>query len=241
MPDPGGEEGPAGKPARLTEADLERAALQRSIDASEQERRRWARELHDDTLQELGALKLGLEAAQQADEPGRLAQAVTDAVGQVDLTIKSLQSLITELRPAALDELGVGPALDDLFKRTGTTSGLEIEPVVNLAYETGRADSRLAPEVESAVYRIVQESLTNVVKHARAERVEVDLEEQEGRVTVTVRDDGCGFDVEHRSRGFGLVGMRERTALHGGELSVESAPGHGTVIRAIVATGRAGC
>ncbi len=220
--------------AIATAKSVENDRLRNSVEASEQERRRWARELHDETLQELGALKVLLQGARRSDKQDVVLDAVDRAVEQIQLSISGLQGLITELRPAALDELGTGPALDALIKRTAATSGLDIRAHVDLAYDQGRTSSRHVNEVESAVFRIVQESLTNVVKHAEAERVDIDVTEDAGRVTLTIHDDGRGFDVSNRGEGFGLLGMRERVSLVGGELRMESAPGSGTTVTASV-------
>lgn len=218
--------------AIATAQSVENERLRHSIEASEQERTRWARELHDETLQELGALKVMLESAQRAQSQGAVDDISARALEQIDLSIKGLQSLITELRPAALDDLGVGPALEALLGRTAATSGLEIEASIELAYGQGRAETRLVPDIESTIYRLVQESLTNIVKHARAERVDVQLGETDDSITVLVRDDGQGFDTAAKSDGFGLLGMRERVNLVGGDLNIESAPGEGTAIHA---------
>jgi signal transduction histidine kinase len=220
--------------AIATAKSVENERLRNSVEASEQERRRWARELHDETLQELGALKVLLEGARRSDRESVVAEAIDRAVDQIQLSISGLQGLITELRPAALDELGVGPALDALVKRAAATSGLDIRAHVNLAYEQGRDPSRHVAEVESAIFRIVQESLTNVIKHAEAERVDIDVTEHAGRVTLMIHDDGRGFDVTTRGEGFGLLGMRERVSLVGGELRLDSAPGSGTTVTASV-------
>jgi len=219
--------------AIATAQSVEDERQRNSVKASEQERRRWARELHDETLQELGALKLGLEGARQSERPEAIAAAVDQAIDQIRLSISGLQGLITELRPAALDELGTGPALEALIKRTAATSGLDIDARLDLAYEQGRSPSRHVPELESAIYRIVQESLTNVIKHAEAEHVEIAVVE-DGQVTITVHDDGGGFDPSRRGDGFGLLGMRERVSLVGGELRVETEPGGGTTVVAIL-------
>jgi signal transduction histidine kinase len=218
--------------AIATAQSVEDEARRRALEASEQERRRWARELHDETLQELGALKVLLESARQAGDPNAVTRAMDHAVDQIQLSISGLQGLITELRPAALDELGAGPALEALFKRVAATSGLEIEAGVDLAYESGREPTRPAPEFESAIYRLVQESLTNVVKHAEAERVDIRVTESDGAVNVVVRDDGRGFDPAALTEGYGLLGMRERVALAGGRLDVASADGEGTTVNA---------
>jgi signal transduction histidine kinase len=218
--------------AIATAQSVEDERRRNSVEASEQERRRWARELHDETLQELGALKVLLQGARQSDPPEAMTAAMDQAVEQIQLSISGLQGLITELRPAALDELGTGPALDALIKRTAATSGLDIRARVDLDYEQGRTPYRHVPEVETAIYRIVQESLTNVIKHAAAEHVEIDLIEAAGRVAISVRDDGAGFDPTQRADGFGLLGMRERVSLVAGDLVVQSTPGGGTTVTA---------
>jgi signal transduction histidine kinase len=214
--------------AQSVEADRRRS----SIRAAEQERKRWARELHDETLQELGAVKLLLETAQIADSQQALTAAAGRGVEQLDLTIQGLQSLITELRPAALDELGVEPAVRALLERTAATSGLEMDARIDLAHPSGRSSTRLEPEVTTTIYRLVQEALTNATKHAGAERVTVEIVEEGPTVTVAISDDGSGFERADVSRGFGLVGMEERVALVGGTLVVDSKPGSGTRVRA---------
>jgi two-component system, NarL family, sensor histidine kinase DevS len=214
--------------AQSVEADRRRS----SIRAAEQERKRWARELHDETLQELGAVKLLLETAQIADSQQALTAAAGRGVEQLDLTIQGLQSLITELRPAALDELGVEPAVRALLERTAATSGLEVDARIDLAHPSGRSSTRLEPEVTTTIYRLVQEALTNATKHAGAERVTVEIVEEGPTVTVAISDDGSGFERADVSRGFGLVGMEERVALVGGTLVVDSKPGSGTRVRA---------
>jgi two-component system, NarL family, sensor histidine kinase DevS len=142
--------------------------------------------------------------------------------------------LITELRPAALDQIGLAPALDALLKRVGATSGIDIEADIATTLQEGSSPTRLDPEVEGTLYRLVQESLTNAVKHASAGKVKVVLAEEGEHVGVTVADDGAGFDPQAATEGFGLVGMHERVALVGGELTVDSTPGHGTTVRARV-------
>ena len=124
------------------------------------------------------------------------------------------------------------PALRALIDRTAATAGLEIELNVDLAYEQGRADTRHAPELESTMYRLVQEALTNVVKHAGASRVTVAVIEDDATVQLSVTDDGAGFQTDAASEGFGLIGMRERIALLGGELDFDSRPGAGTTVAA---------
>jgi signal transduction histidine kinase len=214
--------------AMATSQSIEAERLRHSIEASEQERKRWARELHDDTLQELGALRLMLTGALKARETEPAKAAIAQAVDRIDLTIGGLQSLITELRPAALDELGVQPAIEALAERVRATSGLEVD--LDLALNAEGA--RLEAGIESTLYRLVQEALNNAVKHAGAERVEVAIADDGSSLHLTVRDDGSGFRVEDSHSGFGLVGMRERAQLAGGSVRVESSPGAGTTVYA---------
>jgi signal transduction histidine kinase len=202
--------------------------LRHSIEASEGERRRWARELHDDTLQGLGGLQVLLSSALRGADD-QLADAVRSAVTEIGGEISKLRALIAELRPAALDELGLAPAIESLARRTATVEGLTVETNVDLGLERR---ARLDPEIESALYRIAQEALTNVGRHAGASRVEITLLERDGRIELVVSDDGAGFDTATEHGGFGLVGMHERVALAGGRLEIESQPGEGTVLRA---------
>jgi signal transduction histidine kinase len=213
--------------AIATAQSVEAERLRHSMRASEEERARWARELHDETLQELGALKVVLEAARQSLDRDRMASAIDTSLGQIELSIRNLQALITELRPAALDQIGLGPALEALLKRVSATSGLHIDSDVQLA-----AEPRLDPEIERTVYRLIQESLTNVIKHADAAQVRLALAEAAGSIDLQVVDDGVGFAQDQINAGFGLVGMQDRVALVGGKVSIDSSPGSGTTVRA---------
>jgi signal transduction histidine kinase len=214
--------------AIATAQSVEAERLRHSMRASEEERARWARELHDDTLQELGALKVMLDAARQTHDADRMTGSIDTALGQIEVSIRNLQALITELRPAALDQIGLLPALEALLKRVAATSGINVESEVRLEVE----EQRLDPEIERTLYRLVQESLTNVMKHASASRVSLELVEERGSVKVTIGDDGTGFDPTQISAGFGLVGMQDRVGLVGGKVSVDSSPGAGTTVRA---------
>jgi signal transduction histidine kinase len=198
--------------------------------AAEGERQRWARELHDDTLQSLSALRIGLSSAGRSDRPEALEQAVRQAIEQLEEGIANLRALITDLRPAALDELGVRAAIESLAERTGH-HGVEVDVSVDLAYEEGRESTRHLPEIETAIYRIVQEALTNASKHGAAKRAVVEIREDSTTVHLGVRDDGNGFDPDAETDGFGLLGMRERVELLGGELLIESAPGAGATVK----------
>jgi signal transduction histidine kinase len=199
--------------------------------ATEAERTRWARELHDETLQALANLSLVLGAARRARDPERMADAIAQATDQLETDIANLRALITELRPAALDELGVEAALTALAERA-TQSGLAVDVNIDLAGGQEQTAARLIPELEAAIYRIVQEALTNAASHGGAARAVVEVVENDRFVEVTVRDDGRGFDANVKTDGFGLVGMRERADMFGGTLEVKSSPGGGTTIAA---------
>ena len=217
------------------------AAERRSdrLAAAEEERGRWARELHDETLQGLAGLRLSLSAARRAGDPAVLAQAVEQAITALESEIGSLRSLVTELRPAALDELGIGSAIEALIERT-RRNGLDVDVIIDLAYEHGREHRRHIPELETATYRIVQEALTNAIKHGGATRAVVEVLESETTIELTIRDDGAGFDPERKTDGFGVLGMRERAELLHGTLEVDSSPGEGTVVRASLPAQRRG-
>jgi signal transduction histidine kinase len=203
--------------------------LRHSIASAEQERRRWARELHDETLQALGGLQVLLSSAVRRGDPEALAASVREAIEYIGTEIESLRTLITELRPAALDEIGLASALDSLGQRLAAVEGLEVDVEVEVG-------GRLDPEVETTVYRIVQEALTNIAKHARAKCVRIQVALDFDVVRVEVTDDGRGFDPDARVAGFGLVGMRERVALAHGQLDIESTAGR-TVVRASLPVG----
>jgi signal transduction histidine kinase len=214
-------------------------ALRRAIEASEAERARWARELHDETLQQLAGLRVLLGGARRSRDPERIAGALDEALQMITTGIADLRALITDLRPAALDELGLAAALKTLAERVERQSGLEIDLDVDLAWERGDSPARHTIEVESAGYRLVQEALTNVVKHAGAARVQIRVgEDDDDCLEIALRDDGGGFDPDAATGGFGLVGMRERVALVHGQLDVETAPGAGTTIRARIPSRR---
>jgi signal transduction histidine kinase len=175
-----------------------------------------------------------LDSAHQAGEAELMRDTIRRAVAHIDTSILNLQALITELRPAALDEIGLTPALEALISRVGATSGLDIDTQLHLAFPEGRAPTRLDAEIEGTLYRLVQEALSNTVKHASAERVTVELVEADGFVSVEVSDDGSGFDPGRHSEGFGLLGMQERIDLVEGTISIDSSPVSGTTVRARV-------
>lgn len=199
--------------------------------AAEAERQRWARELHDDTLQSLSALRIGLATARRSGGAEALGSAVGQAVEQLEEAIANLRTLITDLRPAALDELGVKAAIEALAERAGRNS-MEVDVSIELHDGADGESARLSEELETALYRVVQEALTNAAKHGLAKRAVIEVRQQDGRIQLLVRDDGRGFDPDKRTEGFGLMGMSERVALLGGDLDVSSAAGKGTTIAA---------
>ena len=210
--------------ARDTAAQM----LRRSIESAEHERGRWARELHDETLQELAGLKLALGAVRRADSDSARGEALDAAAARIDFAIQALRRIIADLRPAALDDLGLEPALEMLVERVRASAPreLRIDLVCDLA-----SGERLRPQIEDVIYRVVQEALSNVIRHSAAARVNVSVREQDARVVVVVHDHGSGFDITDETAGFGLTGMRERVAFADGELEIESATGAGTIVR----------
>jgi signal transduction histidine kinase len=214
--------------AVATAQSVAKERLRDSIEAAEQARARWARELHDETLQGLVGLRMLLSSARRTVSPEAMGEALAEAADQTKREIVNLRALIAELRPAALDELGLGPAIETLAERSGEAAGIDVSTRLAL----GDGDDRLAPDTESAIYRLVQEALTNVAKHAGAAHVRVEVARQNGAVSVLVEDDGHGFDPSVAHGGLGLVGMRERVELTGGRLEIASAPGRSTCVRA---------
>lgn len=208
--------------------------LRSSLAAADAERRRWARELHDETLQGLGGLRVLLSSARRGDDLELAKSAMGEAIEHIEQEIANLRSIITELRPAALDELGLRTAIEALLDRHREQSGFEVEGELELP-GVSKEGARLSEDLETTVYRLVQEALTNVAKHARASRVRVTVVESDGELRVEVQDDGTGFDPELSSDGFGLAGMRERVALAGGTLSVDSGA-QGTIIEVCLPT-----
>ena len=206
---------------RSVEADRLRSA----ITAADAERARWARELHDQTLQALGGLRVLLASAQRRNPTLASEPAIGQAIEEIELEVDNLRAIITDLRPSLLDDLGLGPAIEALLERR-RISGLEIIGDVSLG-DPGALD----PELETTTYRLLQEALTNVAKHAHATTVRVLVRVADDEVRVEVQDDGAGFDTEVRSSGFGLAGMRERVYLSGGQIEVESGA-NGTIVRA---------
>lgn len=202
------------------------------IRATEQERGRWARELHDETLQGLAARRVILSSALQRGGGPELEQAVRDTLEQMTADIENLRGLISELRPATLDEIGLAAALEGLAERVAAATGAEVHHEVSI--DPGSDDAPLDPELQTTVYRVVQEALTNVGKHARATRVELKVTRNQAQLELEISDDGTGFDVGLESAGFGLPGMMERVELVGGDLQISSDDESGTQVRAMI-------
>jgi signal transduction histidine kinase len=221
------------------ERSVEIERLRYGMEARERERTRWAREIHDESIQGMGALKLRLANARDIDDPAALREAVDMVLDGLGNEIDGLRHLITELRPAALDELGLAAALEALARRAQAIDGLDVQVQVELGQEDGR---RLDAELESTVYRIVQEALTNVSRHAEATKAVVSVTESNGVISASVTDDGKGLPGAERlgprgdglEGGFGMGGMRERAELVGGELEFGPAPERGTRVRLVV-------
>jgi len=206
-----------------------RDALARVVDAQELERKRLARELHDETGQSLTSMLLALRAIEEAKTPPETKEATDRLREQIVDTLHDVQRLALELRPKALDDFGLVPALERLTATFSEQTAIPVE------FEAMLGEVRLAPSVETALYRIVQEALTNVIKHSRASRVSVLLRRKPDSVAAVIEDDGQGFDVdEARDGGLGLIGMRERIELIDGRLAVESSSTGGTSVVAEV-------
>lgn len=219
--------------AIATAVSAERERDSQRIAAAEQERARWARELHDETLQNLAALRLSLAAQLRGGDQEATETVMRDAIEQLDVEIGSLRSLIADVRPTTLDDLGLEAALEVLADRARRQE-LNVELQIDLGWEQGRAPARLAADVETALYRIIQEALTNARKHGAAKRVTVSVRDDDNSVEAAIVDDGKGFDVTARADGFGLIGIRERVGLLDGQVRVESTPGHGTAVTVTV-------
>ena len=240
------------------ERSVEIERLRYGMEARERERTRWAREIHDESIQGIGALRMKLANARDVDDREAMSETVDAVLEGMDQEIDGLRHLITELRPAALDDLGLEAALHALARRAQAIDGLEVQIEIDLEQQAERSEHgphgteplaadaarsrRLDPELESTIYRIVQEALTNVSRHAQATKAVVSISERERVVRASVTDDGRGLPDAARlgprgdglEGGFGTSGMRERAELVGGELELAPAPGRGTVVRLTV-------
>jgi len=209
-----------------------RDAVRRVVQAQEAERSRLARELHDETGQALTSILLGLKPLEDAlaDHPARAALA--ELREHVVSALQDVRRLAVELRPAVLDDFGLVPALERLTDAFAEQSGVRVD------FHSALGETRLPSEVETTLYRVVQESLTNIAKHANAHNVSVSIARRGSTVAAVIEDDGAGFDQRTvREDGVGLLGMRERLSFVDGRLEIESRPGAGTTIVAEVPFG----
>jgi two-component system sensor histidine kinase UhpB len=226
-------EGQAAEVAELSEAfndmldrlELERRdSARRALDAQEDERRRVARELHDEIGQTLTGVVLQLETL-QGRAPDELRAELRSLEASTRAGIEEVRELVKRLRPEALDDFGLRSALVSLGSELAERSGLRVAPSL------ARDLPALSPEDELVVYRVAQESLVNVVRHARATRADLSLRRENGAVVLRVRDDGRGIDADGLRSGTGVRGMRERALLVGGDLYVMPVRPHGTEVR----------
>jgi signal transduction histidine kinase len=225
------------------ERSVEIERLRYGMEARERERTRWAREIHDEAIQGMGALRMKLANARDLKDSGELKHTVDDVLEGLGHEIDGLRHLITELRPAALDDLGLQAALQALARRAQAIDGLDVTIELDLrSDDEDGPPRRLDTELESTIYRVVQEALTNVSRHAQASKALVAISEREGVVYASVSDDGRGLPNadglgprgDGLEGGFGMSGMRERAELVGGELEFGPAPGGGTTVRLAV-------
>jgi signal transduction histidine kinase len=215
---------------RHTEA-LRRQLLEKGLDLQEEERRRIARELHDQTSQQLTSILMTLSALGETESLAEVRAHVGNLREMAAQTLEEVHDLALELRPRLLDDLGLLPALHHCLGEFRDKYRLPVDFQV-----LGLDDGRLPPRVETALYRIAQEALNNVRRHAQADNVGVLLENRDTSVILIVEDDGVGFDVSQvmgayvHEGNLGLYGMRERASLLGGTLTIESAPEQGTSV-----------
>jgi signal transduction histidine kinase len=216
--------------AVATAQTVESQYLQQQVETAERERQRWAQELHDDALQGLAAIRISLATALQSEGDERSAQIEKTAgktVDRLEGQINELSRLIDDLRPASLERLGLTAALESLAEEYAARGGLGIDVDVEIG-------EKLSAEEDRVIYRLVQEALNNVLKHASAGSADVSARLVDHQVQISVRDNGRGFDPDSVAVGRGLIGMRERIELLGGEIEVHSEPENGTRIAARV-------
>lgn len=220
--------------AQLQQAQqIRNELLDRVISAQEEERRRIARELHDETSQAITSLIVGLRIMEDAHPEVRERSERLRLLAAS--TLDEIHDLILELRPRALDELGLQPALRRYVKDFGQKHGIRVD------FQAMGIDQRLPPRVETCLYRIVQEALTNVARHSGARTASVVVDTRSSTASAVIEDDGNGFDPEKAAghRSLGLAGMRERAALLQGKIQIESSPGLGTSVFVKIPVGEA--
>jgi signal transduction histidine kinase len=199
----------------------------RALEAGETERKRISRELHDGIAQTLAALLLQLRLARDVTDPEVREELLAETADQLAAAIDELRAIAHGLRPPALDMLGLVAAVESHARVVSEATGLRVE------VQASRIDGLLSPEAELALYRLLQEALSNVTKHAEADVAVVRIEPGAGTVVATVTDNGHGFVMADAlaKPGLGLFGMHERASYAGGRVRIESEPGHGTTVR----------
>lgn len=211
-----------------------REVAARALAAEEEERKRIARELHDDTAQSLAALMLRLRVARGQDDPETRARTLDELREELGHALERIRRFARGLRPPALDELGLVPALESHVRSLAEASHIPVR------VDAGPVDGVLTPQAELALYRIAQEALSNAIRHAEASSVQVRIRRRDHEVVLTVSDDGKGFDLQAardgERPGLGLFGMEERAAYLGGHVEIRSRPGHGTEVQATIGT-----
>jgi two-component system sensor histidine kinase UhpB len=210
--------------------DVAKSRASQILHAQEQERKRIARELHDETSQVLTSLLISLALLEETVTSEEARGRVADTRALAHQTLRAVRNLSIDLRPSALDDLGLLPALRWYIKEYQRNCGIAVE------FSASGFKERLPADMETALYRVIQESLTNTAKHARARKAWVTMAAEPGLVRAVVRDDGQGFDAQAvlktpwQDRGLGLAGMQERAMLLDGSMAIESRPGEGTRI-----------
>lgn len=210
------------KEARTRER-LHKELVSRTMEAQEEERRRIARELHDEAGQALTSVMLGLGLLRETDDPSAMSDQLGLVRSQVSDALARLRRLAAEMRPTALDGLGLVAAVRHLTDSPMLLEGIKTD------FESTDLIGKLPPESEAVIYRILQEALTNVARHSKAKNVSVTIGERDNQIVAVVEDDGIGFNPD-RTDGLGLVGMRERIDLVNGDLQIESTPDNGTTV-----------
>ncbi len=210
--------------------DASRLRASQIINAQEEERKRIARELHDETSQVLTSLLISLAVLEESLTTQEARDRIADTRALAHRTLRAIRSLSIDLRPSALDDLGLLPALRWYVKEYSQKCGIEVE------FHSSGFKDRLPSEMETALYRIVQEALTNTARHGNAHKIRITLQEDENAISASIVDDGTGFDVDAvlrspvQERRLGLAGMNERAILLDGTLDIHSTPGYGTTV-----------
>ncbi|MEI6802927.1 MAG: response regulator [Burkholderiales bacterium] len=209
-----------------------KALSRRVLEVQEMERRRVAIELHDELGQSLTAIKINLQLSERLTDQSR-EDLHRENIRIVEDALQQVRRLATTLRPSMLDDLGLAAALQWITEQSATRSGFAVK------FHHVRSQSRLAPDIETACFRIVQEALTNIARHAHATQVDIRLEREGDFLMLRISDDGCGFnqdDMQVRAlagNSTGVLGMQERATLVGGQLAIESSPGAGATVRMV--------